>query len=364
MYAKLRQIVRRAAGIPVVGRPIAILAGLYRLPEYRETLVTTSHRSVDAVAASQQLADAQLAVARTFQDDQLPSLLEAVSVMNHRQLALDGRVENLVTSTPIALRNLARVQQEQVERMQSLGASAVDSALRIDADHTGLVELHAQVQSHADSIQFLLGRVEFVRRELMFELRYGAKRSSPGEDLRAEARIVDDEKVREAIKEGLRVNLGAGHVPMDSYINIDRRELPGIDVVAEVDDLPFELGSVTEIYSAHVLEHFPQEELRRVLLPTWHSLLKPGGRFTAVVPDGAAMISGAADGTVVYQDFREVWFGGQDYDGDFHYNMFTPASLERELTDAGFINVEVVEAARRNGICYEFEITATRPVDS
>ena len=45
------------------------------------------------------------------------------------------------------------------------------------------------------------------------------------------------------------------------------RDLPGVDVVAKAGDLPFEPGSVDEIYSAHLLEHFPQEAMRRRLLP-------------------------------------------------------------------------------------------------
>ena len=33
---------------------------------------------------------------------------------------------------------------------------------------------------------------------------------------------------------------------------------------------------MSEIYSAHLLEHFPEEELSRELLPYWYSLLRPG----------------------------------------------------------------------------------------
>ena len=51
-----------------------------------------------------------------------------------------------------------------------------------------------------------------------------------------------------------------------------------------------EPGTLRELRSSHLLEHFPQEELRRRLLPYWFSLLAPGGRFTAIVPDGEAMV--------------------------------------------------------------------------
>ena len=61
------------------------------------------------------------------------------------------------------------------------------------------------------------------------------------------------------------------------YVNIDMRELPGVDVVAPIDQLPFDDGTVAEIHSAHVLEHFPQEDLQRRLLPYWRDKLRPGG---------------------------------------------------------------------------------------
>lgn len=383
MKAQLTKAVRRAAALPLAGRPIAMLAGLYRLPEYRNSLIFTSERLIESeeqLASTRAFAEEQVASARAFAEEQLPTLLDTISTMNHRQVALDALIENLVASIPVTIRNLARVQHEQTERLQEISGRVTDAAERIEAlaratdagesaaiqrlesQHTGIEQLHAEARSHAESIQFLLGRVEFVRRELMYELRYGASGPTTSEGVRAESKIVNESKVKSALETGLRLNLGAGHVPIENYVNVDRRALTGVDVVAEVDDLPFEPGSITEIYSAHLLEHFPQEQVRRTLLPMWLSLLVPGGRFTAIVPDGEAMIAAAANGTVSYEEFREVWFGGQDYDGDFHFNMFTPSSLEQDLKGAGFLNVEIVEAARKNGICYEFEISAIRPV--
>ena len=139
------------------------------------------------------------------------------------------------------------------------------------------------------------------------------------------------------------------------------RELPGVDVVAEVGDLPFAAGRVDAIASAHLLEHFPQETLRRRLLPYWFNLLRPGGSFRAVTPDAAAMLAGAGAGTYAFEEFREVVFGAQDYPGDYHYNLLTPDSLRGLLAEAGFQDIEVPVAGRRNGKCFEFEITARRP---
>lgn len=365
MKAQLTKAVRRAAALPVAGRPLAVLAGLYRLPEYRDTLIRSSQHLLETSEHLQRMT--------TFQQEQLPTLLDTVSTMNHRQVAIDSGLENLVKSIPVTIRNLTRTQLEQKQHLAELAIRLDDIARQVvdgrsenleslKDEHEGVQQLHQRAEAHADSIQYLFGRVEFVRRELMFELRYGSGgRAHEANGIKAASKIINEEKVLAALKSGLQANLGCGHVPVEGYVNVDRRALPGVDVVAEVDDLPFEAGSVSTIYSAHLLEHFPQEQIRRTLLPYWFSMLKPGGQFAAVVPDGEAMIAGAANGSVSYENFREVWFGGQDYDGDFHYNMFTPTSLAEHLSEAGFVDITVVDSARRNGICFEFEITASRP---
>jgi hypothetical protein len=150
-------------------------------------------------------------------------------------------------------------------------------------------------------------------------------------------------------------------VPLEGFVNVDMRELPGVDVIALLDDLPVHEGSVAEIFSSHVLEHFPKEELTRRLLPYWRSLLRPGGMFRAVVPDIAAMASGYSSGTIGFETFREVLYGGQEYNGDTHYNGFSAAHLSSLLVDAGFEEVAIIAEGRPNGLCLEFEICAIAP---
>ena len=195
----------------------------------------------------------------------------------------------------------------------------------------------------------------------MFELRYGSAASKSDSVSDIEPRILNQSKVDAARTDGLRINLGSGHIPVDGYVNVDLRELPNVDVVADVEHLPFAEGELKEIMSAHMLEHFPQEQLRRTLLPYWHRLLQPGGVFRAIVPDAEAMMREYSRGKYPYADLREVMYGGQDYDGDFHFNMFTPGSLDAVLREAHFIDVEIVAEGRKNGQCYEFEITAMKP---
>ena len=138
------------------------------------------------------------------------------------------------------------------------------------------------------------------------------------------------------------------------------RELPGVDVVADAAGLPFEPGMVAELHSAHLLEHFPVEHLRRVVLPHWHGLLRQGGELRAIVPDAEAMLADFAAREMSFDDLREVTYGLQDYDGDYHFNMFSRDQLAGLLREAGFVEVAFAAQARRNGKCREMEIRGIR----
>jgi len=218
---------------------------------------------------------------------------------------------------------------------------------------TDVLRAPSRVAAIHNRVQYLDRRIETVRTELLYELRYGQKPLK--ETVPCEKTVLSPEKLRL----GMRLNLGCGHLPLADFVNVDMRPLPGVDIIAPVDDLPVSPGTVSEIFSSHLLEHFPQEELRRKLLPHWFNLLMPTGTIRAVVPDGEAMVKNAANGSYPFEQFREVLFGSQDYTGDFHFNMFTPESLSKILSEAGFSKITVPARGRRNGQCFEFEIQAT-----
>jgi hypothetical protein len=291
---------------------------------------------------------------------------------------------NAVSSVGAFGHELARLRRELEEGFQSArheilqeveqGLQSVRHELRQEGEQ-GLQsvrhELRQEVEQEfrsvrrnleqtGESVAATWERIEFARCEMLYEMKYG-RPTSGASGPHVEARIVALKKVAAARQFGLKLNLGCGHIPLEGYVNVDRRELPGVDVVADVGDLPFEEGGVQEISSAHVLEHFPQEMLRRRLLPFWRTLLMPGGVFRAVVPDGEAMLAGVATGSYSFGNFREVLFGAQDYDGDFHFNLFTPDSLCGLLEEAGFKDIHVNARARPNGKCFEFDVSAVKP---
>jgi predicted SAM-dependent methyltransferase len=137
-----------------------------------------------------------------------------------------------------------------------------------------------------------------------------------------------------------------------------------VDIIAEAISLPFEIGEVKEIVSAHLVEHFSAQLLERTILPYWHELLEPGGNLTTIAPDGAAMLEAFNKGRMTFEDFREVLFGAQEYEGDYHFNLLTPKTMHDVLRRIGFVDVETVYEGRPNGKCLEFSVSAKKSLQT
>ncbi len=299
----------------------------------------------------------------------IPSFLNAVSTVGafgHQLLGLTRQIEAERQKCD-KLSKDAATKNEQIDLLRKdVGAKSeqIDHLWRdVGAKSEQIDQLWKNVSTKSEQIDQLWQRIEFVRQETLFEYMHGdLMKSHEGTKEAPEPRILSHDKVQAAITAGnVRLNLGCGHVALMDFINVDMRELPGVDVVAQVDRLPFAPSTVSEIFSAHLIEHFPQEALLRRLLPYWKSLLKTGGTLRAITPDAEAMISASCAGNYPFEYFREVLFGLQEYEGDFHYNLLTPDSMRTLLENAHFEGIEIPTRGRRNGKCFEFEIIGRQP---
>lgn len=81
----------------------------------------------------------------------------------------------------------------------------------------------------------------------------------------------------------MKINLGCSDKIMPGWINVDCRQLPGVDQVIDINAIPWpwKTNSISEILMSHVLEHLddPIAAIREI-----HRVLKPGGRITVYVP--------------------------------------------------------------------------------
>lgn len=299
-YTFIRAIYRRARSLPVIGALVEAL-------RYRRFPVFSSAR-------------------KRYAEQQ--AMLEA------HGLALAGLRHAIASAMQSSSEDKARLETELYAQVHGLN-------LRLDKQ-----------QSELDQ------RLEFVRQEIFYEMQY---RHRGIEKTETPVRIVNPEKIDAQRQAGkICLNIGCGHKPDPDRINVDMRELPGVDIVAAVDKIPFAAGELQEIYSSHLLEHFSLEQLRRQLLPQWCELLAKGGELRAVVPDAQAMLEAYAKHEIPFSELHLVMYGGQEYEGDFHFTMFTPESLVELFVEQGLENVHIEARKRRNGLCYECEVVGAK----
>jgi SAM-dependent methyltransferase len=124
-----------------------------------------------------------------------------------------------------------------------------------------------------------------------------------------------------------RLHLGCGTDIRAGWINLDAQKLPGVDVVADLDDcrrnpLPLPADSIDEFLCSHVLEH-----LRDALgfMQEMHRIAKPGAIITIRVPYGSSD-DADEDPTHVRRLFlysfsyfsqRGYWYADYGYTGDW-----------------------------------------------
>lgn len=157
----------------------------------------------------------------------------------------------------------------------------------------------------------------------------------------------------------MKLELGAGSRPTPGYRHQDVRELPGIDIVCDVRQLPPELrGKLTEIYGYHVLEHIPWREVQQAV-NHWVEWLAPGGTLRHIAPDFLSLAQWLAakpnddyiNDRVQYMSQGSQTYGEQsDPPGSFeptnvHMCMTTVNTVSRWYRQAG---LAIVRAQRMN----------------
>lgn len=140
----------------------------------------------------------------------------------------------------------------------------------------------------------------------------------------------------------MQLNLGCGGDIQEGYVNVDIRHLPGIDIIADVRNLPFKNESVDTIRALDVYEHISHRESQKLLVH-WVSLLKPGGLLYIRGPCINRIIQ-----YFLLEDldnnnndlgrielFIDNIFGSQDYLENLHRTIIHPDLMYYYLSRAG-----------------------------
>ena len=159
----------------------------------------------------------------------------------------------------------------------------------------------------------------------------------------------------------VRLHIGCGDIASPEFVNVDARPKPHIHLVTK--DL-FDLRAVPNdaaslVYMCHVLEHVPYALLMSVLREM-RRVLMPGGTLRLSVPDFELILDIYAAEKRDPTSILGPLMGGQDYAFNFHYNVFTQASLASALEKAGFERVRNWDPKHAN--CHAFEDWASKAV--
>lgn len=114
-----------------------------------------------------------------------------------------------------------------------------------------------------------------------------------------------------------KLDLGCGLRKRDGHIGVDRRPLPGVDVVADLEGtLPFRTGSIDSVFSNHTFEH-----VRDLigLMQEIHRICRPDAQVEVSVPYYTS--EGATKDPTHVRAFSEGTFeyftGRKDYGSDY-----------------------------------------------
>ncbi len=140
---------------------------------------------------------------------------------------------------------------------------------------------------------------------------------------------------------GVRLNLGCGLDRRQGYVNVDRVPEHHPDLVCDVTWLaPIGDRTAAEVLAQDVLEHIPRAQCPTALRE-WNRVLADDGVLALRVPSLEHLLR-----LLVREDRQDAReqerliqniYGTQGYEGDFHFNGFTEASLRSQLDGAGFI---------------------------
>ena len=89
------------------------------------------------------------------------------------------------------------------------------------------------------------------------------------------------------VKAGIRLDLGCGEAKQPGFVGIDRRELPGVDIVHDLEEFPWPLPDdcCTIIIGSHIVEHIKPWLTVDFLNECWR-VARPGCQLAFVHPYG------------------------------------------------------------------------------
>lgn len=124
----------------------------------------------------------------------------------------------------------------------------------------------------------------------------------------------------------MKLNLGSSRDLLEGFLNVDCRELDGVDFVCDLNQYPWPWSdnSIDEIFIAHTLEHLKDGVCA---MKEMHRILKPEGKIKVIVPSGNGYM---AHFPGHYGLYSRIWF-----------DCFQNSVDNQEQLDGLFTNIKI-----------------------
>lgn len=168
-----------------------------------------------------------------------------------------------------------------------------------------------------------------------------------------------------------QLHLGCGGKRWEDFVNVDLHPaVEGVadssrdgcvaDVFADIRALELPDACVDEIFTSHVLEHFPRWQTID-MLTDWHRSLKPGARLVVEMPDFWRCVLWLFHPRSKRRRQGRIQFYGNHWDRlDFetHRYVWSASEFRRVLLEIGFARVEVSHRTQTHHPGRDMRVTA------
>ena len=117
---------------------------------------------------------------------------------------------------------------------------------------------------------------------------------------------------------------------MPGYLNVDIRDLPGVNYLADVRHLPPFREPITRIYAGHIVEHIPWGQ-SVAAIGEWWDLLGEGGELTITIPDVDKATLLFAEGQIAEWELVRVVGGDRSTGEMYHRSAWSLPILQAVL---------------------------------